>query len=213
MPVRIRQEEEGFLLDGTNERMQLIISCGRQVASYNVGADAHRDFWLYRAFANANDEKSLSAAVDELCRVYKLGRRRVLRAPEILPHLPSIREAKVIEPRDIESIQAICQRFEYGRQQLNLSRESDVSLSKLLHFIRPCSFWIIDSRVTTLLRLWGFHPSYRGFGDLLHTLSTDPNWGSLLKFLRDCDVDPRTRQGWNDPPCPVLKLIDKVLWW
>jgi hypothetical protein len=223
MAIRIIRRPHDFLLVGKRRQFSLSVSCGEALRSYNATDQLpETDAALYARFADARNEAALVTAIDKLLRDYGLNRRPAFTAKQFAPVLVSelegIRQGSGnANPNEITSIDRIITSFSELTQRFTerLQRKEllpEVTLSKLLHFIRPESYWIVDSRVKTLLFIWGYSESFRGFGEFLKHLFRDTKFRQFERFLRDKEraliMDRPVPRGGT----PLLKLIDKALW-
>ena len=177
------------------------------------------DLQLYRGFAKAHDSASLYPMIDKLARDYRLrAGGPVLRDRRFTAILAqSLTEIRSLPEATIDTIDGISRKFyeldEVFRNALErVYSLPDVSLSKLLHFVHPGSFWILDSQVKTLLTIWGYPNTFSGFGKLLKDLFRDPEFESLRSFLVEKDRELVGNHPMNSLPYPFLKLVDKLLW-
>lgn len=225
MAIRIIKRPHDFLLVGERRQFSLSVSCAEGLCRYNEATarlpetDAH----LYAAFADARGKKATVKAINELLQAYRLKRRPAFAAeqfaPILIPQLKRIRQRPGdANPDEITSVDRIITSFNELRQRFTdgLPRRKDllpeVTLSKLLHFIRPECYWIVDSRIKAVLFIWGYSESFAGFGEFLKDLFRDENFRQLKSFLR---VQERTLIAGRPAlggDTPLLKLIDKMLW-
>jgi hypothetical protein len=143
---------------------------------------------LVEGFSKECDTKTLRPLIDKFNRHFWLQRKPVFKREQFAPILADhLKEKSAVPDANKDSIKIICESFEEFRKQFSqkLGRDSvpDVSLSKLLHCVHPASFWILDSRVYSVLGLWGYPTSYSGFGDLLKSLFSDHNFESFKASL------------------------------
>jgi len=218
MAVKIISQPGNFLLIGASRGFLLTVNCSEQLTRYNTKPELLEIDLSLASFSTASDVDSLRVLIDLLVRSYGLQRRRVFRgdqfAPILVKHLGQIRN---LPPARIESIGDICEEFEKLRKDFSQALERrdplpDVSLSKLLHFTHPASFWILDSRVNMVLDIWGYPTSYAGFGNLLKDLFRDHEFKRFRAFLEQRNRQLLGNHPLSDVPCSFLKLLDKVLW-
>jgi hypothetical protein len=218
MAVKIIHQHDNFLLFGASRGFQLTVDCSKQLMLYNAGPKLLAIDLRLADFSTASDITSLRQMIDTLIKSYGLQRRKVFDgarfAPILVKHLDEIRN---LPPARIDSVNDICEEFEKLRRDFSqaLKRRDplpDVSLSKLLHFTHPASFWILDSRVNMVLGIWGYPASYAGFGGLLKDLFHDHEFGRFRAFLEQKNRQLLGNHPLSDVPCSFLKLLDKVLW-
>ncbi len=220
MTVKIVRSSGNFLLVGGRGGISLTIDCSKQLAGYNAGRNLlNADYDLLAGFSAAHDVDSLlPSLIDSLNTRYGLQRRAVFNgerfAPILAQHLDEIR---ALPEASIDSIGIICSKFEELREAFSqdLKRSyplPDVSLSKLLHFVHPVSFWILDSRVMAVLEFWAYPGSFPGFGRFLDDLFRDQEFDALRAFLEQKNSQLIGSHPLNSLPCSFLKLLDKVLW-
>jgi len=216
MGVQIISEADKFFLIGESkgEGFRLIVDCSKQL-ELNQNQKLDKDYsGLLEGFQVAQDSDSLHPLIRKLNLHFRLYRRSVLKPGEFAPILAQyLDEIRRVPEASKDAIGNICNRFEEIREEFSraLKRPNplpDVSLSKLLHCVNPASFWILDSRVNTVLYFWGYAPSYYGFGGLLKDLFSDSEFDSLRTFL---EQQNKLIAG-SDQSCSFLKLLDKVLW-
>jgi hypothetical protein len=220
--VKIIRQPDNFLLFGASKGFQLTVDCSKQLMLYNNAEESKLlDIDLRLAdFSTTCDIVSLRLMIDTLIKSYGLQRRKVFNgdqfAPILAQHLDEIRS---LLPATTSSIKDICDKFEEFRIRFSrdLERDEDhllpdVSLSKLLHFVHPVSFWILDSRVNRVLDFWGYPESFSGFGSLLKDLFHDSEFEGFKTFLEQKNSQLVGNHPLNNLPCPFLKLLDKVLW-
>jgi len=221
MPVKIIGQSDNFLLEGGSRSFHLTVDCSVQLKRYNSnGPVLQSDDELLSGLASAHTEQSLAEWIDALNRKYGLHRRPVFIGKRFAKFLyPRLAEIRQTPEATRDSIDEICQAFERYRSEfskdLKRKKESplpDVSLSKLLHFINPKSFWILDSRVETIIGFWGYSPKYKGFGKLLGDLFSDSEFEGFRAFLEKRDKELVGNHWPSNVPISFLKLLDKVLW-
>ena len=221
MPVKIFGQSDNFLLEGGGRSFHLTVDCSMQLERYNSNRPVlQSDDVLLSGLASAHTDQSLAEWIDALNRKYGLQRRPVFIGKKFAPFLaPCLAGIRRTPEATRDSIDEICRTFERYRSEfskdLKRRKESplpDISLSKLLHFINPKSFWILDSRVETVIGFWGYTPRYEGFGKLLSHLFNDPEIDGFRAFLEKRDKEPVGQQGASHLPVSFLKLLDKVLW-
>jgi len=216
MPLELIQVDHDFHLARDNRGFRLVVKCAEHLAAYNNAPLVNwRKFFshqvlfptgdaaLYVRFANAAALHPLEDAIKFLESSYKLhGYLTRCHIPaRLIRHLPAIREVNEAQPIGPGTIGMATDAFAHWSEMLHIPSTAEVSASKLLHFINPNVFWIIDSRVKIILDVWGYEPSFSGFGKLLTELMQHNDFGPLQDFL--------TAQ--NGGVCPFLKLLDKVL--
>ena len=215
MIVKITRQSDNFLLVGANT----CVNCSERLTLYNDDRKhLNMDFQLYTGFTAVHDVASLYSMIDKLAKDYGLrAGAPILRdrrfAPILAQHLTEIR---ALPDADINSIDTISKQF-YKLARLFskvLARDEfpEVSLSKLLHFVHPGSFWILDSRVQTILSIWGYRTDFVDLGSLLKDLFRDPEFESFKTFLISKDRELVGNHPMNSLPYPFLKLLDKLLW-
>ena len=220
MTIKIVRSSNNFLLVGGRGGISLTIDCSKQLAGYNADRNLlNADCDLLAGFSTAHDVDSLPPSlIDSFNRHCGLQRRPVFKgeqfAPILAQHLDEIRD---LPEASVDSIDIICNKFEELREVFSqdLKRRDplpDVSLSKLLHFVHPVSFWILDSRVMTVLDIWGYSRSFSGFGRLLDDLFRVQEFEGLRAFLEQKNTQLIGNHPLNSLPCSFLKILDKVLW-
>ncbi len=222
MTVKITPQSDNFLLIGENKGLLLRVSCAERLTQYNRDRKLlDLDLQLYRGFTAAQDITSLHPIIDKLAGHYGLrAGAPILRDARIAPTLAQyLTEIRSLPDADINSIGAISQQFYKLRELFSKALERnkpfpEVSLSKLLHFVHPGSFWLLDSRVENILDIWGYptngYPTkfaFGGFGKLLEDLFRDPEFESFRTFLIQKDGELVSSLS-----NPFLKLLDKLLW-
>jgi len=218
--VKIVRQPDNFLLFGASRGFQLTVDCSMQLMLYNAEPKLLDIDLRLADFSTAGDIVSLRLLIDTLIKSYGLQRRKVFNgdrfAPILAQHLDEIRS---LPPVTIDSIKNICDKFEEFRIKFSRDLERDeyhllpdVSLSKLLHFVHPVSFWILDSRVNAVLDFWGYPMSYSGFGSLMEDLFRDLEFEGFRTFLEQKNSESVGNHPLNNLPCSFPKLLDKVLW-
>ena len=218
MPVRIINQNNNFLLEGSSRGFLLTIDCSEQIRRYNSSIDLlQTDCRLYQDFAGIDNQNNLSLAIDNLIHSYGLHRRPVFNgntlSPILIEYLENIR---TLPFANNNSLSIISERFVYLRNILTerLNRNSklpEVTLSKLLHFINPNSFGIIDSRVNSIIEICGYRASYNGFYEFLRDLMEDINYDAFSNLVLALNQEQMQQNNFNMPN-HLLKIIDKVLW-
>ena len=224
MAIRVIKRHHDFLLLGERRQFSLSVSCAEGLRCYNETAELPEpDTELYAAFATARSEKALVVAITKLLEAYRLKRRPAFGAeqfaPILLPELERIRQhSGDANPNELTSIDRVIGSFNELRlrftDQLSRRKEllREVTLSKLLHFIRPECYWIVDSRIKALSFIWGYSESFRGFGELLKDLFRNRKFPQLSSFLRVEERAFTAGRPFLHGNTPLLKLIDKILW-
>jgi hypothetical protein len=212
MAVKIIRQPDSFLLVGESRGFQLTVDCSEQLRlSRDKDENLDKEYSrLIRGFEAATDFDSL---LKDFNHHFWLHRRPVFKEGQFGPilheHLAEIQDVPVASKATIDEIY---ERFEHIRRRFSgmLERKTlpDVSLSKLLHCIRPESYWILDNRVCSVLGFWGYRDTYREFGDFLKDLFNDREFESFKAFLEE---ENRKTAG-DHPSCSFLKLLDTVLW-
>lgn len=224
----IRREQEYSIVNEVEEDHGIIleINCAKQIRNYNE-AEANTDRKLYDDIATAinnEDANLLTETIKDIMVKYRLNRREAF-VPENMARVIMENRVKIGNPPEVNNEQDIditCERIYEKFQSLNkhfckpeaLNRQyplPEVSFSKVLHFVRPESFWIVDSRVKTALNMWGYKKSLRGypfpifhaFGQFLKDLFNSNNFEGFKCFATDID----------NQQVSFLKIIDKILWW
>jgi len=220
MTVKIVRSSDNFLLVGAHKGFILTVNCLEQLTRYNSNRKLlDADFDLLTHFSIAHDVDSLPPSlIDSFNRHYGLQRRAVFNgerfAPILAQHLDEIR---ALPQASIDSIDIICEKFKelgdvFSQALKRRDPLPDVSLSKLLHFVHPVSFWILDSRVMKVLEFWAYPRSFPGFGRFLDDLFRDQEFDALRAFLEQKNTQFIGSHPLNSLPCSFLKLLDKVLW-
>ncbi len=217
--IKIISKSDNFLLVGASRGFVLMIDCGEQLTSYGANSNLlNIDFNLRTGFASAQNERDWSIAIDGLIKGYGLQRRAVFRgeqfAPILIEHLADIRALPEVSLDSVDLIGLAFERFS-DRFRNALRRPyplPEVTISKLLHFVHPDAFWILDSRVQSVLDIMGYGRSYMGFGTFLKDLFRDVDFEEFRQFLRRKDSELIGEHPLNRFPCPFLKTLDKILW-
>jgi hypothetical protein len=169
MTIKIVRSSNNFLLVGGCGGISLTIDCSKQLAGYNADRNLlNADCDLLAGFSTAHDVDSLPPLIDSLNTRYGLQRRPVFKGEQFAPILAQhLDEIWALPKASVDSIDIICSKFEELREAFSQALKRryplpDVSLSKLLHFVHPVSFWILDSRVMTVLDIWGYPRSFSG---------------------------------------------------
>jgi len=213
--VKITRQSNNFFLIGPI----MSINCSEQLKLYNNNLKyLNMDFKLYKGFSSAHDAASLYPMIDKLAGDYGLrAGAPILRDRKFVQILVQyLTEIHAIPDADINSTDTISKQFykfaRYFSKALKRDEFPEVSLAKLLHFVQPSSFWIIDSRVQTILGNWNYRTDFAGFGSFLKDLFRDPEFGSFRTFLTLSDRELVGSHPMNKMPYPFLKLLDKLLW-
>lgn len=223
MVARIIRVPNGFLLVLASKGFCLSISSTDRLKLYKddkklLDAD-HRVLQGFASAKNNKDNKeNLKGAIGTLVKEYGLGRRPVLKPDKVVSFIIQDEE-KIANCAHVclSSIASIGDTFQ--ELQTDLAKElgrkqhfPKVSLSKLLHFLHPESFWIVDSRVLGILNIFGYRPSFRGFGDFLKEISHDPKFINFKEFLETKERELLGNHPVSNFPPYFLKLLDKLLW-
>jgi len=211
--VEIIIRNNRYFLRGENIGIRCEIDCIQRLESYN---NPHQfvatDCELYNLFSQDNEE-NIENGIRLLNRAYHLQRRPVFNpltfAPILITHLDEIRDT---QEANLGTLETICANFNAFRNNLPNNPLPEVSLSKLLHFINPTSFWILDSRVNFILQIWGYGGSYRGFGNFLRDILNDPNFNSFREFVFEKDVELVNNHHIENYQPYLLKVLDKIIW-
>jgi len=219
MSVKIIRLAENYLLVGGSRGLLLMVDCYQQLSRFNRPNQLNVDLELLTRFREANNNQaSIQEAIDLLIRSYGLQRNPPFNGEEFAPILvQSLDQIHNLPEANIETIELLTNTFEQLKQsfadQLNqVGPLPDVTLSKLLHFVQPISFWILDSRVETILDIWGYPTTYAGFGQMLCHLFSDPDFNDFRTFIENKNSELVAQHPIHEQPCSLLKLIDKILW-
>jgi hypothetical protein len=218
--VKIIRQPDDFLLVGASKGFLLQANCSERLRQYNKDQKLlDVDFRLLNGFSKLpNVSPPLPDLIDDLVRSYGIQRRKVFTGEQFSPILVQyLDEIRTLPAASIDSIDTIFKKFEMLRKEFSkaLGRTEllpKVSLSKLLHFVHPGSFWILDSRIQTVLNIWGYSDKYSGFRDLLKDLFSDPEFENFKIFLEQQNCKLIGNPLLRSLPCSFLKLLDKVLW-
>ena len=204
MAIKILIRNNKFYLVGVSRGLTLKIDCSEKILRYNSNQEFIRNNAnLYRKFL----ENDFIDAIDSLIKIYKFQRRRVFNgeifAPLLLNKIRSIRRTRIL---NLYSIDSIVDKFnnlsDSFSESLGRNNLPEVTLSKVLHFCNPKSFWIIDSRVKTILDIWGYTGTFKGFGFLLKDIFSSSLFNDFQNYIFEVNNN-------NDT---FLKIIDKILW-
>jgi hypothetical protein len=219
MSVKIIKQPTNYLLIGASRGLLLTVDCSEQLSRYNQDNNLlDVDYQLLNSFAAANDTQSLTQPIDSLIQNYGLHRRPAFTSQEFAPILSqSLGQIRQLPAATAQTIDNLTGQFQQLRESFSqqLNRNTllpDVTLSKLLHFVHPSSFWILDSRVKTILDIWGYRTSYEGFGEFLSDLFRDPDFDYFRTFLEEQNAALVAQHQIHGLPCSLLKLVDKLLW-
>lgn len=218
MPVEINFDGQNYFLQGECDGLFLRIDCHARIKVYNAahprhqvdGYDGHAVYPiieddLYAAFEAADDVAQLAGPVTCLSQAYGLLRHPVLidHVNGLFPQLVAVRDQA---PAERGNLHEICAQFREIKNNPQVAVTVDVSLSKFLHFCNRRRFWIIDSTVKTILRIWGYGQSFDGFAAMLGDLMANQQWDDFVRWLMVIN-----QQG---DPCQepsTLKVLDKAL--
>lgn len=221
MSVQIVQQGNGFWLNG--------VDCALMIQRYNNTAFAGTpytqiDQQLINFFHNAQTEQDIWLAMNPqslFIRAYKLQRRNVfteqtsgntlwglrqsiLKLPTIVPPFQNIVTAQA----NIGTIgKAFDQINVIFSQALERRLLPDTSLSKLLHFVKPDSFCIVDSRAKAVMKQWRYPESFHGMGLFLKDLISHPDFEPFQQWIQQYNI-----QTSGNTSCSFLKTIDKVMY-
>lgn len=219
MSVKIIRQPTNYLLIGASRGLLLTVDCCEQLSRYNRENELlDVDLNLLNAFSVANDIQSLAHAIDTLIQSYGLHRRPPFNGDEFAPILfHRLEDIRGLPEATVPTLGAIAIAFQELRQNFSeqLGRPMplpDVTLSKLLHFVKPNSFWILDSRVKTILDIWGYATSFTGFGEMLRDLFSDSDFLDFRTFVEHRNSELVAEHPIHALPCSLLKIIDKILW-
>jgi hypothetical protein len=216
--MKIVARDANYFLDGASRGFRLTIDCLEQLTRYNVHTLLDVDYDLLTSFSAATDVQSFAPAIDLLIRRYQLHRRPAFNGEAFAPILSRrIEEIRDLPEATDQSIGQLTDEFQELQRSFTdeLGRNSplpDVTLSKLLHFVKPNSFWILDSRVKTILDIWGYPKSFSGFGKFLTDLFHDRSFSEFKTFIQNKNIEQVANHRIHNLNCSFLKLLDKLLW-
>ncbi|HUI29694.1 MAG TPA: hypothetical protein VLX91_05720 [Candidatus Acidoferrales bacterium] len=219
MSVKIIRQPTNYLLTGASRGLLLTVDCCEQLSRYNRSNKLlNVDLNLLNAFTAANNIQSLAHAIDTLIQSYRLHRKPPFNGDEFAPILfQHLEEIHGLPEATIQTVDQIANSFQELRQHFSEQMNRDlllpnVTLSKLLHFVQPISFWILDSRVKTVMDIWGYATTFVGFGEMLRDLFSAPDFGDFRTFVENRNAELVAEHPIHTLPCSFLKLVDKILW-
>ncbi len=199
------------------------IFCEEKIALYHnkimngESKGAKTDSILYDLFRLSHDVSSLTDAIKVLFQNYGLHRMNPIKNSEhiVAQCLLNTFNSKVVTTCTSTSLSDICSDFYNIRTELqvNLKRPKndfpEVSLSKLLHFFRPNTFWIIDRKILNVCSLMGYGDEYCQFAQLLKHLFDNPLYVEFVQYIKRINSQYVN----NSDGFPILKIIDKILYY
>jgi len=224
MAIKIVRLEDDWVLVTASRAMVLQIHCRGQLKHYLSNLENLNGYiQLVQGFhaPQPNFEELLA----QLNRYYALNRQAVFQPQEFADvlhdHVQSIRQTPDFGPNNIDVILNAYEGFEASfRRALNRAeRLPDISLSKLLHTVKPTSFWIVDSYVERILDISGYRTEdtslFQAFGNALRDLYADPDALSLVEFLRaeHAALIGDRNPGLAQQQVSILKLLDEIFWY
>lgn len=205
----------GFLIISNLGATNLSLNVYNNIIKYNTETRIKTDNLLYYKFRNAIHRHQIEEAIMYLSNFYYLWRSGILKnhANAIASCLLKFNKENLFSRKAYSHNPEIALDL-FNRVQAELTSElkrvrlfPQVTLSKLLHFYKPELFWIVDKKTLTLLRNFGYSPSYSGYREFLIDLYDQSNYSDFQDGLRD--IDQKSCEGES---CPILKIIDKILY-
>jgi|GEM_PF-6039412 len=217
MAIKIKFNNNKYYLEGKNNGLFLELDCSERISKYNLLTHNHCLYpnvegQLYNNFSRSihnNVRGDLQRSIDDLMKIYRLQRNAPFHgnrlAPIILGKRGIINGTPIF---NLHNIDEIVRSFNELNRIISLELDRkllpETSLSKILHFCKPNSFWIFDSNIGDLSKVFGYSGTFKGYVDLLKKLSSDTRFESFKNYILEVDH--------NMPGRNFLKIIDKILW-
>jgi hypothetical protein len=212
--VEIIERNNNFFLQGLNHGLLLEINCCEQITDYNIlNGYLEIDSELYQRFSNLH-ENTLAVHLNYLMQKYKIHRHQRFDVNQLAASLMiNLNCIRALPEAGINSMEIIYNAFNYLKDNYLIPGIDlpQVTLSKILHFISPNTFGIVDSIVLSRLKIWGYRASYDGLCRFLKDLFQDNNFDNFQNYV----LNPGHIQIVERNICMpnyFLKVIDKVLW-